>query len=336
MALTLEYSIVSQAKLNCGYEKIGFKKAEYLKIIEARNIRDSYFDKALIIDEEFKQRYLSNKLPLLIREDFIFDDKKEKPQETRTVKVCVMVHGLEACSEDLRNMRSLARFYCTDVLFMLSEDNEENTNDSIENMGKKLANEVSTYLNYYLGEHELEISFIGHSLGGLITRAALPHLAAFKKYFKSFITIGTPHIGCITKKFLVSTGIKIMTKLKKNQSLREMCMEDDEGYLVKLSKAEGLGWFKYIVFIAAFNDGYVPYDSSKVLFSFQKNQNSIFMEMAKNIYESLNARRVIKIGIHVPDVDKGFEYYLGRKAHIDILDNTFLKHLIFHQLKEYI
>lgn len=327
---------MTQNKVNCGYEKLGFKQAEYIKILEARNVRDIYYDKVLILDDEFKARYLTNKLPILIREDFIFDDKKDKPPKDGVVKICVMVHGLEACSDDLRNMRSLARFHCPDVLFMLSEDNEQNTRDSIENMGKKLAQEIDKYISYYMTDNDLEISFIGHSLGGLIIRASLPYLSEYKNYFKSYITIGTPHLGCLTKKFLVSTGLKIMTKFKKYQSLREMTLEDDEGYLVKLSKTEGLEWFKYIILVAAYNDGYVPVESSKILYSYQKNKNSIFMEMARNIYESIEAKRIIKIGVFVPDVDKGFEYYLGRKAHLDVLDNHFLKHLLFHQLKEYL
>lgn len=335
-ALTLEYSIVDKNKLNCGYEKINFKPSEYLKILASRNIKENYFNVIPIISEHFRTQYITNKLPLLIREDFIFDDKKIKSNNNKIVKICIMVHGLEACSDDLRNMRSLARFHCPDVIFMLSEDNEENTRDSIENMGKKLAKEIHSYLSYYMSDNELEISFIGHSLGGLIIRASLPYLSQYKNCFKTYISIGTPHLGCLTKKFLVSTGLKIMTKFKKYQSLREMSLEDDDGYLVKLSKREGLEWFKYVIFVAAYNDGYVPPASSKVLYSYRKNNNSIFIEMAKNIYEAIQAKRIIKIGIYVPDVDKGLEYYLGRKAHVDILDNHFVKHLIFHQLKEYL
>lgn len=51
--------------------------------------------------------------------------------------------------------------------------------------------------------------------------------------------------------------------------------------------------------------------------------------MAKNIYENIKSDRIIKIGYYVPNLHKGIDYFLGRGAHIDILDNTFLMILIF-------
>jgi triacylglycerol esterase/lipase EstA (alpha/beta hydrolase family) len=39
------------------------------------------------------------------------------------------------------------------------------------------------------------ISFIGHSLGGLILRAALPFLPEYADKMYTFITMGSPHLG---------------------------------------------------------------------------------------------------------------------------------------------
>lgn len=39
------------------------------------------------------------------------------------------------------------------------------------------------------------LSFIGHSLGGIIIRAALPHLTEFKNKMYTFMTLSTPHLG---------------------------------------------------------------------------------------------------------------------------------------------
>jgi len=41
------------------------------------------------------------------------------------------------------------------------------------------------------------ISFIGHSLGGLIIRAALPHLKEYKDQFYTYMTLSTPHLGLL-------------------------------------------------------------------------------------------------------------------------------------------
>ena len=39
------------------------------------------------------------------------------------------------------------------------------------------------------------MSFIGHSIGGLIIRAALPHLAEYAPKFFTYISLGSPHLG---------------------------------------------------------------------------------------------------------------------------------------------
>lgn len=39
------------------------------------------------------------------------------------------------------------------------------------------------------------ISFLGHSMGGLIIRSALEHLSHLRHRFYSYISISTPHLG---------------------------------------------------------------------------------------------------------------------------------------------
>jgi len=54
----------------------------------------------------------------------------------------------------------------------------------------------------------LRISFIGHSLGGIIIRTALPYLSNYKKLMFSYLTLSTPHIGAgNSKSFVVNKGI---------------------------------------------------------------------------------------------------------------------------------
>ena len=51
------------------------------------------------------------------------------------------------------------------------------------------------------------ISFVGHSLGGLIIRAAIPNLKEYSKKLFCYISLCTPHLGYIfTKSKLVDVG----------------------------------------------------------------------------------------------------------------------------------
>jgi len=61
-----------------------------------------------------------------------------------------------------------------DAIFLSSTSNEEQTEGDIFEMGERLANEVKQYIQSFCPVSCLaRISFIGHSLGGLIIRASL-------------------------------------------------------------------------------------------------------------------------------------------------------------------
>ena len=62
-------------------------------------------------------------------------------------------------------------------------------------MGKNLAQEVKSFLQNRNYLAESRISFLGFSMGGIIIRAALPHLSEFKDRMHTFITLSSPHLG---------------------------------------------------------------------------------------------------------------------------------------------
>ncbi len=65
-------------------------------------------------------------------------------------------------------------------------------------MGERLATEVVNKIRdieLLCSVEVTRISFIGHSLGGLIIRAALPHLEEYKEKMFTFMTFSTAHLG---------------------------------------------------------------------------------------------------------------------------------------------
>ena len=108
----------------------------------------------------------------------------------------------------------------------------------------------------------LLVSFVGHSLGNLIIRAAVSH-ARFERYRRllyTYLSLSGPHLGTLfntsglvnmgvllSKEFLRSKfnllliGMWLMQKWKKSCSLSQMSFKDHinpkETYLYKLSKS---------------------------------------------------------------------------------------------------
>ena len=115
--------------------------------------------------------------------------------------------------------------------FLSSEINENSTEGSILEMGLKLAQEVNFMINstFPMGDQLARISFIGHSLGGLIIRAALPYLEKYKFKMHGFMTLCSPHLGYMYKSGnLVSAGMWFLKKWKKSPCLIQLSMQDNK------------------------------------------------------------------------------------------------------------
>ncbi len=86
-------------------------------------------------------------------------------------------------------------------------------------MGNRLAVEIKTFIieNFTVTKGNLlgRLSFIGHSLGGLKIRAALPKLLEYKHKFFIYISLSSPHLGYkVNTSSMVEAGIWILQKLK--------------------------------------------------------------------------------------------------------------------------
>lgn len=73
------------------------------------------------------------------------------------------------------------------------------------------------------------IVLVGHSMGGIILRAALPHLSKpTKELLHTFISFATPHLGylnCNSK--ITGAGIKLIESLTDSTSLRQISNSDN-------------------------------------------------------------------------------------------------------------
>jgi alpha-beta hydrolase superfamily lysophospholipase len=102
------------------------------------------------------------------------------------------------------------------------------------------------------------VSFIGHSLGGVIIRAALPHLIDdLKDKFYTFLSLSSPHMGYMyNSNKLFDAGMWFLKKWRKSKCLVQLSMSDskniEETALFKLSSAPGLSYFKNVVLMSSF------------------------------------------------------------------------------------
>jgi len=81
---------------------------------------------------------------------------------------------------DLRLVRNQWLLIDPEIQFLMSEANEEKTSGDFREMGFRLAQEVISFLKRKMDKasrrrnlRDIKLSFVGHSIGNLIVRAAL-------------------------------------------------------------------------------------------------------------------------------------------------------------------
>lgn len=81
-------------------------------------------------------------------------------------------------SFDLRLMKNVILSLFPGAYVLCARANECKTEGCIAEMGLKLATEIKNWLGNY-NQDDFELNFVCYSLGGVITRAALPHLGEY-------------------------------------------------------------------------------------------------------------------------------------------------------------
>ena len=108
-----------------------------------------------------------------------------------------------------------------EVMFLLSVANEDQTEGDIPQMGVRLAEEINNHISHYCpGSSLSKISFLAHSMGGIICRAAFPYLEEHHSKMFNFITLGSPHMGYMfNTSTIIDTGMWFLKSWKKSLCL---------------------------------------------------------------------------------------------------------------------
>lgn len=281
--------------------------------------------------------------PILFEDNYIhpgpFPRPENKPIIT-TDHVMVLVHGYQGNPFDMRLIRNSLGLVYPQALFLCSVANEEGTEGDIVEMGRKLAREVCEFVEEWCpGGKMAKLSFIAHSLGGLIVRAALPHLLEYSSKMYSFISLSSPHLGYMyTASRLVDAGMWLLKAWSKALCLKQLSMTDHsdpyQTALYHLSGFPGLSCFKHVVLIASHQDQYAPFESVRVEVSPRAVTDPVhgraYVEMATRMLGSLSPSQVCRLDVSFKIGAKSLDSLIGRKAHIEFLENEgFLRLLAF-------
>jgi hypothetical protein len=151
----------------------------------------------------------------------------------------IIQNGLNGWYKSMNPMRNvLDKSLDQNFMIIVSDVNDfHKTWDGIEKCGERLA----VFTIEHCEKHKPDkISFIGHSLGGLIIRNCIGHLERINFFNKiqpiSYVSVASPHLGIFTtpyyKQVIVRMGVVGMTG-------KELLIEDESKLLVEMSQEEG-------------------------------------------------------------------------------------------------
>jgi hypothetical protein len=299
-----------------------------------------------IEDEQFVKNIKS--CPIVFEEIYNRPSSKPKPQkpsEELGLHLFVLVHGFQGNQLDMHILRNNILLHYPEHMVLCSKDNEAHTDGDIDEMGKRLANEVENFINENCPESVLtKLSFIGFSIGGVICRAAIPFLLKYKDKMVNFITFSSPHLGTITSlNHIVDAGMWIIKKWKKSISLLQLCMDDFQNYkdslIYKLSNNNALSYFKNIILAGSHEDQYVPFESARIEITQKIGSDhikgNIIKEMVSNVWKNVEADTVHRLDVDFLISEKSLDSFIGRAAHILFLDSDYLMKILIYRFSEY-
>jgi len=270
------------------------------------------------------------------------DTEKKKPAP----HIIVLQHGLHGGPFDMCLIADYITLMLPDNLILNSAANQDESDVGLDKMGELLADEILKYvfsncpamlMNSETAVHG-KLSFIAHSAGGLIIRAALarPEMQPLLPRLHTLVTLSTPHLGNIfSSSFLVSAGMHVLNIIasKPNgtepgllcQLLCQDALELEETYLYKLSKSASIQNFQHVVLVWAHEDKYVPKHSALVQLTPDMNENTkqgkAYAAMVDNILSKISPERLHRINVFSNFEEKNIDTFIGRAAHISYLDS---------------
>ncbi|KAJ3113685.1 hypothetical protein HK100_001907 [Physocladia obscura] len=274
----------------------------------------------------------------LLKKPFILHPEKH---------LIVFVHGFMGSSFDLRTYRNqiMHTFTCLGInisenVYLLSEANEGDTFNGIQVLADRLVSEIKIFIR----ERKLiigRLSFVCHSLGGIIARCAIQSIAmdGLREKFDTFITLSSPHLSLyFQSNSLLASAMKLYQFVGVAKSIDQLNMRDNPDprkcllYIMALKEDIGLNKFKQVKFYGSQQDGYVALNSAivnssdleKRLVSSNSSlpETITMIEACLEIANKLNScKNIAKYSVDFGE-DPDILDVLGRKAHVAMLTDT--------------
>ena len=162
--------------------------------------------------------------------------------------VIFILHGFKANPFDMKKVKDLISLTYPHVKCILIQACYPNTSQSLHFLADTVVNEMlvkMTGLKEQMHCTINRISFVAHSLGGLVFQLAVndPRMAKYAPYYHLFLSLNVPHVGIPLSYYRSELGSKLFLMITKSNQLDELFLQDNKDWrqttLYKLSEHPG-------------------------------------------------------------------------------------------------
>ena len=244
------------------------------------------------------------------------------------------IHGLQGSHSNLRLLRSHLAQLAPNAVHILIDALEGNTSQPIRESGEVLAREIVQILRTrgldLQADHPTALlSFVGHSLGALIVRAAIAsktlrnHAAQLR--YRTLLSLAAPHFGSrFGGSKLVRNGARIVSAVRQG-ALRDLCLGGGAEALLEINRLAPFGRFDCVVLISSSDDKYVPWLSARAQIDrrvlMTDKHSSVIVEMAAEAWKSPLPALSIRADVGFGSLKGYLSHAVGRPAHLALIED---------------
>jgi hypothetical protein len=271
----------------------------------------------------------------------------------RPAHIIVLLHGFRGSSGDLRLIRNWLSVILgpkSAAVFLLSRANEGPASESsLDLLGERLAREVTDFvLRLQRRRPVAALSFVGHSLGGVVVRQALRHelMRPLAGRLHTLMTFSSPHLGYRYGDAVVCAGMRAMNAWKRSPALEQLRLCDEpaleDTFLFRLAAADPpvLALFqRALILCSSHQDKYCPFGSARAELcaaarADTSDSGQQYHQMAFNALRGVPPERVIRFDVDY-QLDISIDAALGRAAHMNALSSVHCLIPLLHLCREY-